>query len=208
MGLDHLDAVWISHMHPDHCGDLLAVSNWLLNRSGLTAPLPIYGPPGWFDRVTAFLPTAPELLLKHIEVHDHVDNDVNVVGDLLLVSRSVRHSVPTFGVRISHNDHVMAFSGDSGPCDALDALAHGADLFLCEAGAAAPYAESPQAGHCTPEDAALTAQRAGADLLLLTHLSPDLSPDAARQRSLAHHRRVELAVPGAVYPLGPQGGVT
>src|SRR2546423_15589218 len=61
LDLQQLDAIWISHMHPDHAGDLPAVANWLLNAPPSHTSLPIYGPAGWLERHTAFLPTDPAL---------------------------------------------------------------------------------------------------------------------------------------------------
>jgi hypothetical protein len=59
----------------------------------------------------------------------------------------VRHSVPTFGLRLSHHGTTLAYSGDSGSFDGLRKLADGADVFLCEAGAIHPG----QPFHCTPK---------------------------------------------------------
>lgn len=198
MDLERLDAIWISHLHPDHAGDLPAIANWLINRPYATVPLPIYGPPKWSKRLDSFLPTDPALLAGRIDIHDLADGDEAVVGGLHLVSRFVQHGVPTFGLRVSYGRHVLAYSGDSGPCDALVELARDATWFLCEAG----VAEQPpgdSSGHCTPENAAVIARNAQATLLVLTHLAPGLEAHVARQRALGHFPHVEVAVSGAEF---------
>ena len=53
--------------------------------------------------------------------------------NLTLTARAVVHDVESYGLRAECQGRVFAYSGDSGPCDALGQLAVGADLFLCEA---------------------------------------------------------------------------
>ena len=54
--LDELDAIWISHLHADHSADLLtAYYGALYADIRLTAPIPLYGPPGIADRLAGFL---------------------------------------------------------------------------------------------------------------------------------------------------------
>jgi len=197
-----LSAIWISHMHPDHAGDLPAVANWLLNSTPpAIPPLLIYGPAGWLERLSAFLPSDPWLLADRVQAHELTDGHITQVGELLLTSYAVQHSVPSFGLRITDGQHVLAYSGDSGPCEALTTLARHADLFLCEAGAAEGNSlERPS--HCTPEDAARMAQQASATQLLLTHLSPEVDTPTARQQAQATHPNVGVARRGGVYRLG------
>jgi ribonuclease BN (tRNA processing enzyme) len=193
-----LDAIWISHMHPDHAGDLPAVANWLINRQGKATPLPMYGPPGWLARLSAFLPTDPALLAKYVDAHDLVDGHHVAIGGLQLFSHAVQHGVPAFGLRVTYEDRVLAYSGDSGPCDALLALAKETSLFLCEAGTADQLPGS-NPGHCTPEDAARMADEADSARLLLTHFAPDLDPVEALQRASLRHPNVEVAAQGREY---------
>jgi ribonuclease BN (tRNA processing enzyme) len=193
-----LDALWFSHMHPDHAGDLPALANWLLNRPDDQPPFTVYGPPGWMDRLTAFLPTHPELLRAQINGCELYDGHVVTVGDLRLTSRVVRHTVPTYGLRIELGSHVLAYSGDTGPCSELDELASGADLFVCEAGTSTQPKDREPA-HCTPEDAARTAQQANARHLLLTHIAPALDPAAAVARAASIHGGTAFAISGSTY---------
>jgi ribonuclease BN (tRNA processing enzyme) len=196
--LEQLDALWFSHLHPDHTGDLPALASWLLNRPGRQPPLAVYGPPGWMDRLTAFLPTRPELLRDHIDTHNLFDGHTTTIGDLQLSSRAVRHSVQTYGVRIEHGSRILAYSGDTGPCPQLGELANHADLFLCETGAFVQPTDREPA-HCTPEDAATTAQQANARRLLLTHITPTLEPTIALARAVSIHPETALAIPSSTH---------
>ncbi|MEU4746414.1 hypothetical protein AB0G02_38965 [Actinosynnema sp. NPDC023658] len=98
------------------------------------------------------------------------------------------HGLPAFGLRATHADTVFAYSGDTGPCPALDRLADGADLFLCEADGTGPH-------HCSPEDAAAAAQ--GAHHLLLTHVGHTLTTAQATERAHA-----PVARPGQIVTIG------
>src|SRR2546430_5135361 len=50
-----LAGLWLSHLHPDHCVDLLTILNWAVNVADVPR-LPVYGPAGWHERVAAMLP--------------------------------------------------------------------------------------------------------------------------------------------------------
>jgi ribonuclease BN (tRNA processing enzyme) len=199
-GPSDLDALWFSHMHPDHTGDLPSVASWLINRPGEQPPLAVYGPAGWVEHLNAFLPTSPQLLRRHIDAYELFDGHAITIGDLQLTSRAVRHSVEAYGVRIEVGPRALAYSGDTARCAELDELANHADVLLCETGAAMqPTDREPT--HCTPEDAANTAKQAGAKRLLLTHLAPTLTPAAALTRAANIHRETALATPGAIHEL-------
>jgi ribonuclease BN (tRNA processing enzyme) len=80
-----------------------------------------------------------------------------------------------FGFRASANGSVLAYSGDSGPSDALPKLAAGADLFLCEATLMQPNPEGGVRGHLAAGEAVAAFEASGAKRLLLTH-RPDERP--------------------------------
>jgi len=64
----------------------------------------------------------------------------------------------------------VAYSGDTGPCEALAELARGADLFLCEC--SLPDGMTIE-GHLTPSGAGAAAAAAGVRRLVLTHFYPE-----------------------------------
>ncbi len=188
-----LDALWVSHLHPDHCADLLSVFNWLANTPDL-ARLPVYGPPGWAGRVAAMLPAANASHLVHQafdvnELHDH--HSVQI-GDVEMQSRAVEHGVPSFGLRVEHNGKALAYSGDTGPCPALIQVARDADLLICETGAI-----EPQRAHCTPSEAGRAAANARSRRLMLTHLAHGLNETRAKADAVqVAGCPVEIAQPG------------
>ncbi|MEV0225111.1 MBL fold metallo-hydrolase [Streptomyces sp. NPDC050704] len=188
-----LTAIWISHLHADHCADLLAAV-YGLAYGGLTpdAPIPVHAPEGCGQRLAGFFGKPdPGFLSGIFEFRDLVDGDEVRYGGLRLTSHAVVHDTEAYGLRAECEGRVLAYSGDSGPCEALVELARGADLFLCEAdidrhreGEGEGDGEGRQV-HLTPEDAGALARSAGVGELLVTHVGPTLTPQAATARAAA-----------------------
>jgi ribonuclease BN (tRNA processing enzyme) len=180
-GLPTLDAIWVSHLHVDHVGDLLA-ANYALRYGDFQPPpkaVPVFGPTGWVSHVRPFLSTGEtEPIDGTFEVHDLHDGERVELGPLRLEAVATLHSVETYGVRASAGGRTLAYSADSGPCDALGRLADRAVLFICEAA----WSESPEGMppiHLTPQLAGEWAAKARARRLLLTHLRPGSDTAAA-----------------------------
>ena len=90
-------------------------------------------------------------------------------GGLQVTAHPVVHyDLNAFGFRIEGSG-VIAYSGDTGPCDTLEQLAREADVFVCEATLGSGAEEPGARGHLAPDEAAVAAERAGAKRLLLTH---------------------------------------
>ncbi len=182
--LDKLAAIWLSHLHIDHCNDLLPTYYALaFGGQAPPAPIPVFGPAGWVRRMEDFLASSrPDPIRQVFQAYELTDGHVVEFGGLELRSIAVEHGVPAFGLRASFGGATFGYSGDSGPCTGLDAIAHDVDLFCCEAGTTTAPKNSPQ-WHCRPEDAGETAARAGAKRLLLTHIDPTLPVDIATTRA-------------------------
>jgi ribonuclease BN (tRNA processing enzyme) len=199
--LAEVDALWISHLHPDHCSDLGLVRNMLAygNARGGEA-LTVLGPPGWRQWFDSAVPDS-EATRAAFEARDLHDGDGFLIGDLHLRPFAVEHGIATFGCRAQADRGVLAYSADSAPCDALVDLAHGADLFLCES-----FRSSPAPGEftsvMTPEQAGSIAAAARVRSLLLTHLHPDADPTAAAARARTTYAGpVDVARQGTAYPV-------
>ncbi|MET9674617.1 MBL fold metallo-hydrolase [Streptomyces sp. NPDC006482] len=203
--LDELDAIWISHLHADHSADLLtAYYGALYADVRLTAPIPLYGPPGIADRLADFLTNTPvrspiESAFAVTELHD--GHEVTV-GPLKLTSRAVAHGIPAFALRVEAAGRTLVYSGDTAPCDGLTSLADGCDVLLCEAESAQVPVEGDQVHH-TPEDAGDTADAARAGRLIVTHVGRFLTPEEAVARaSTRFGGPVAYAAPGSTFEIG------
>ncbi|MER8105946.1 MBL fold metallo-hydrolase [Kitasatospora sp. NPDC094016] len=170
--LDHcaaedLDAVVITHEHPDHCADLSALSRARYFAQQRGPRLPLYCTPGVIGRVQAMEPT--EDLHDVFDVHPLPAS--HRVGPLRLDTELLPHHVPHAGIRLSAPGLVLAYSGDAGPDPALARLAAAADLFI--AGATLQSRPADADPHLlSAAEAGTWAARAGARRLLLTHFWP------------------------------------
>jgi len=177
--VDAVDAVLVSHGHPDHCADL----NPLLRARGLSddppPPLPVYAPHGALDAVLAL--DKPRMLASAYRLQEFAPGDRFVVGPFTADTWLLPHFVPNAGIRLSTPGGVLAYTGDTGPSADILRLAEGAHLFLSEA----TYVHEVPAGDApyllTARLAGQYARQAGAARLLLTHLWPGTDPTAARQ---------------------------
>jgi ribonuclease BN (tRNA processing enzyme) len=96
---------------------------------------------------------------------------------------------------------VLAYTGDTGPTEALLELAGGADLLLAEA-SFRDGDDNPDSLHLTGLQAGEVAAKAGAKRLVLTHVPPWHEGDSMlAEARAAYAGPVELATAGAVYPL-------
>ena len=175
-GLLDVDAVYLTHLHADHCIDLIA---WSYARryhpTGIPSPLPVYGPPGTAARIRASYEEAPEADL--IGVFDFRERSAGVLqlGPLTVTAGIVEHPVECHGLRIEAGGKVLTYSGDTARSQTLVELARDADLLLCEA--SWPSDPEPPPGiHLTGREAGDHATQAGAKRLLLTHLMPFHDP--------------------------------
>jgi ribonuclease BN (tRNA processing enzyme) len=201
-----IDAICVSHLHGDHCIDVGAY--WIARQfapDGRRPAIPVYGPAGTADRLKPFLGAA-----SHPSGDAPFDfRDLAVgrveIGPFGVTTDHMNHPVETFGFRVEHAGWRVAYSADTGECDALVRLAEGADLLLCEASYQGDSADNVPNLHLTARQAGEHATRAGVGRLILTHLVP--WNDRERSRSEAaqtYQGPLSLATSGLV--LAPAGG--
>ena len=98
-------------------------------------------------------------------------------------------------MRITYGDRSLVYSADTGESPELVALAHGADVFLCEA-SVGPDDEYVPDLHLTGRQAGEHADKAGVERLIVTHVPPWGSREvAADEAAEAFHGAVEIATP-------------
>jgi ribonuclease BN (tRNA processing enzyme) len=197
-----IDAVVVSHLHPDHYFDLSGLYvMWKYHPGGARPRIPVFGPAGVAEQVVRAYGLAPEPGMRaEFDFHEYDDQPIRL-GPFTFWPTRVVHPVPAYGLRVEADGRTLAYSGDTGPCAQLVDLAKGADLLLCEAAFRAG-ADNPVDLHLTGSDAGAAAAAAGVGRLVLTHIPPWHD----RQVALAEARArfdgpIALAVTGATYEL-------
>ena len=195
----NLDAIVISHIHPDHCTDLFPFYHYLAYGPGGKTPIPLYAPEGAVEHLAAFVraSAADHPFYGAFAVNTVGEGDRAAVGALQMAFAATEHPVPTVGVRVEGEGRVLVYTADTGPGGGVPALAVGADLLLAEATYQGESADKPYADHLTAAEAGRLARDAGVRRLMLTHLPPTL--DVARsveEAEASFGRPVQAAVPG------------
>jgi len=196
-----IDAVLLSHLHADHCIDM--TSYYVMRKyhpSGQQPPIPVWGPKGTARRLARAydLPRKPGM---QEEFEFHRLGKPFTVGPFRITPVEVDHPVPAFAFRIEVAGTVLAYTGDTGPTDALRDVAAGADLLLAEA-SFREADDNPESLHLTGLQAGEVAAQAGAKRLVLTHIPPWHPREGMLAEARASYDGpVELAAAGAVYPL-------
>ena len=172
-----IDAVVLTHEHPDHIGGfpLLVEKLWL---HGRRAPVPVYGLATTLAVARCLFEafdTSQWKDLPALEWHAVADEPGAAVferGPFRVTASPVDHPVPTIGLRVEAGGAVVAYSCDTAPCGTVATLARGADLLVHEA-------TGHLAGvHSSASDAARCAAAAGVRRLVLVHLPPCVSGEA------------------------------
>ncbi|MGX1545492.1 MBL fold metallo-hydrolase [Streptomyces adustus] len=198
---DRVDAVLVSHGHPDHCADL----NPLLRARGLSDPpapaLPLHAPHGALDAVLAL--DRPGMLAAAYTLRPFRPGERFGIGPFAVDTWELPHFVPDAGLRLTADGTTLAYTGDTGPSPEIVRIARAADLFLSEA---TYLYEVPDPGDApyllTARGAGQYAAAAATGRLLLTHLWPGTDADAAiRAAAKAYDGPVSVATTGLAVEL-------
>ncbi len=201
----NLDAVLLSHMHPDHCLDLCSLHVMF----SYTPPprralrLPVYAPSGADERMArAYGVQAPEPMDDWFAFTDWVEATRFTVGPFGITPYRVNHPVEAYGIRIEADGVVLAYTGDTDTCDNLSPLCTQASLMLADAAFVDGRDLNPDI-HMSGSRAARAAIKAsGVRRLMLTHLPSWNDPQVCLDQAAAlWPGEVELCRPGATYQL-------
>lgn len=180
--LPEIDALILTHEHPDHWLEVPVFRNalkYVVKVEGFR----VFG--------TATTRGLAETICGTLEpTFDWVnisDGARAVVGDIDLRFSETDHPVETLAVRFDHGGRTLGYTADTGPnwsLDALDPECAGFDLALCEATYGPENEGAPGQPHCSARQAADMAAKANVRGLVLTHLMKGTA-DARRHEARA-----------------------
>jgi ribonuclease Z len=196
-GMGQVTAVFLTHLHSDHVNDFndVVTTSWI----GQFAPgaLKVIGPPGtqsFVDRTLAMLEDDICWRLDHhadltwrpeVEVTEVTDGLALESGGVRVLAAPTEHRPvhPTVGYRFEHEGRVVVCAGDTVPCEGLDRLVAGADVYVqtvCRRSAVeaipSPRLQDILDYHSDLAQAGQTATRGGVGTLVLTHMVPPPVP--------------------------------
>lgn len=210
-----LDAVIISHLHPDHYLDLYTLRHAIAGslRDGSRG-----------DKLDLYLPRMPVDAFKPLGKHTDAFNIINIedlpiinrrwfsgevraveVGPLKITAARVYHPLPTYSIAVEDSARFV-YSADTKYFPDLAEWVRGADLFLCEASVQEAEKDyTATAGHLTAREAGELAARAGVRKMVITHFWPEYDLTiTAREAAESFGRRVIVAREGKTYAVGQQ----
>jgi ribonuclease BN (tRNA processing enzyme) len=190
--VEDLQAVVLTHYHPDHCVDLYGLyvkMRYGLGRSGL----PALAPEGLKERMSALVDDWGNTFDWRVVA----DGERVTVGDLSLHFSRTDHPPPTLAVEIAAGGKRLVYTSDTGPGWSVSVFDPGADLVLSEASYL--HANRLSTVHLSALQAGEAARLAGARSLMITHLWPTVDPAAAvEEAARAFGGSVLHAVPNLV----------
>jgi ribonuclease BN (tRNA processing enzyme) len=178
--LAEIDALVVTHQHPDHCIELPVIRNAMVYGLGVER-LPLYAPRSVFSLLEMLVGArgiSPSFTPKMIG-----DRSVAVVGTIRLEFSRTDHPVETLAVRadpVDGSSGAIVYSADTGPGWSLSRFGEGIDVAMVEATLLA--GETGEAGtvHLTAAQAGADARASGVRTLVVTHVPPTGDVEAHR----------------------------
>jgi ribonuclease BN (tRNA processing enzyme) len=123
-------------------------------------------------------------------------------GGLVICAHETRHTEESIGFRVESETRVLGYTGDTGPFAPLGAFFRGADVLISECAVADGAGAD---NHLSPASVAQLAAEARPDVLVLTHVYPEVGryEIVNALRGAGFDGAIEVAGDGLVIELGP-----
>lgn len=160
-----IDAVLVSHYHPDHIADIGVLQHALVVENALTngdKKIKIYG---HNENEYEFA----QLNHDFTEAVRYDPEEVALIGPFYVRFLKTNHPVPCYGMRITDGTSTIVYTADSAFQEEWIKFCHGADLLLADTNFYAAQA-GLDAGHMTSVEVGKVATSAKVNELILTHL--------------------------------------
>jgi len=193
LAIGEVDAVVLSHVHPDHWLDLPVLRNAMRYVLGIGG-LPVYGTAETWLMAEVIIGELPPTMLWH----SIDESSVVEVGDQVVRFSRTDHPVETLAVRVDTAGRSLLYSADTGSAWYPRETGADVDLMLCEASLQPDH--EGQVQHLSARQAGKLARTLGAGRLVVTHVVPGV--DAEAQLGMAEQAfggPVELATANRSY---------
>jgi ribonuclease BN (tRNA processing enzyme) len=195
-----IDALFLSHLHADHCLDAAPFVVW--HRYAGPSPravVPLYAPVGAERRIALAYDDDGDGVT---DVFDFVPVGPGsfALGPFTVTLARTVHPVECYAIRLSAGGRSMVYTGDTGPSAGIVELARGADVLLAEA-AHPPGPGLPVGLYLTGREAGEHAAAAEVGRLLLTHIPAWVDEIGQLFAASAVFSETELVHSGAMYEI-------
>jgi ribonuclease BN (tRNA processing enzyme) len=195
-----VDAVFLSHLHADHCLDVAPFVVWHRYSGRATkAQVPLYAPVA-AERRLALAYDADGHGITDVFDFVPVGPGSFTLGPFEATLARTAHPVECYAIRLSVDGRTLVYTGDTGPSERVVDLARGADVLLAEA-AHPPGPDLPAGLHLTGREAGEHAAAAGVGRLLLTHIPAWVDEIGQLFAASAVFSETELVHTGATYEI-------
>lgn len=173
-----IDAVFITHKHPDHFADLMPLIHALLATPNLNRvkELYVFSPKGFSEyyeaSVASVIGHPKGFAVRNVEIQDKFH-----FGPFNIITAKTIHSADSIAYRFERGGKAIVFTGDADYDQGIISLARNADLLITDCS----FPDSLKAkGHLSAKECGMVAAKAGARKLVLSHLYPANTPDTDR----------------------------
>ena len=195
LNIEDIDAVFLSHLHADHMGDMLTL-RYALKASQVSGD--IDGP------LSVYLPAKPKAEADMLASNPLMDARFIEDGmstqlfGLDISFAFMPHPYPSYAMRFTADDKTFVYSGDTKENDRLAPFAKGADLFLMEAALLEKDVHSASA-HLSAVEAGKIGKQSGAKRMLITHLFPKYDPEDVLEEVRLSYKDAQLIEENKTY---------
>ena len=195
--LEELDAIVVSHEHPDHWTELPSLYH--AYRWGLeNRQIPVYGTQGTRNRLDH---ACPEGTVETFEWTSIDESSTLTIGDLDFTFSLTDHPVPTLAMRVASGGVAVAYSADTGPGWSPVEFDAPIDLMVYETTLPVELEDS-DIPHVSGREAGERATAAGIERLVITHVPP--GHDAVERvgaTATTFDGSIEVAEPGRTFTI-------
>ena len=194
-----IDAILISHLHPDHFIDLVALRHYLRWQFDPPRHVRVIAADG-IDRRLDALHDEPGFTAASLDV-EPLTPEVEI-GDLRIETARVTHTADSHAFRVATAGSVgLVYSGDCGRASDLQPLIQPGDTLLSEV-SFGPGPVPTDALHLDGPAVGDLAARSGVGRVLLTHIQMGFDPGATRAAVAARYDGpIDVVEPGARFLL-------
>ena len=202
MNAHDLNALVLSHDHPDHISDVLLLMYELSYDGSDPSPhaIPVYAPPTVAPKLLGLIGPGSAKLFREVFDFKPIADPFSV-ETLSFTPFRVLHPTETYGLEISDGRRRVVYTADTAAFPELVDRCRGTDLLISEATYVGGV-EVEAGVHMWAREAGELAQAAGVGRLVLTHIWGSFDPqDAVIEASDRFDGPVEAAAEGKTYKL-------